>query len=57
MYEEPFGEKPKYFSVDDRVETISKSWIPIQEMKGFARFNKKFVKNIDTLFKKHQIIG
>lgn len=48
---------PKNFDVDQPVDTISKSWIPIEKMKEVAKHNPNFVKNIESLLMDKKIIG
>ncbi|OMJ69633.1 hypothetical protein SteCoe_32587 [Stentor coeruleus] len=47
----------KDINIDDRIETISKSWIRINQMKEFGKFKETFVSCIDQLLNKGTFIG
>lgn len=47
----------KDINVDERIETISKSWIKIDKMKDFGKFKQTFVNCIDQLLKEGGFVG
>ncbi|OMJ67867.1 hypothetical protein SteCoe_34860 [Stentor coeruleus] len=47
----------KNINIEDRVETISKSWIKIEQMKNFGKFQQTFINCVDQLLKEGTFAG